>query len=116
MVYYGLGLNVGNLDGDIYINFAINVSMEAAAYVLCLVLLGRIGRKPLHAGTMILGGVACLCTIFTVLYGNECKSKQRKRFCPGITFSGCDVDYCHGYGLNRRKVSITTLRRQTVSI
>ena len=75
MVYYGLGLNVGNLDGDIYVNFAINTSMEVAAYILCLLLLNKLGRKPLHAGTMILGGVACLSTIFTVIYGNECKYK-----------------------------------------
>ena len=75
MVYYGLGLNVGNLDGDIYVNFAINTSMEAAAYIVCLLLLDRMGRKAMHAGTMILGGVACLSTIFTVIYGNECKYK-----------------------------------------
>ena len=73
MVYYGLGLNVGNLDGDIYVNFAINTTMEVAAYILCLLALGKIGRKPLHAGTMILGGVACLSTIFTVLYADKCK-------------------------------------------
>ena len=79
MVYYGLGLTVGNLDGDIYVNFAINATMEVAAYVLCLLLLDRMGRKPLHAATMILGGVACLSTIFTVLYGNECKSKNNKK-------------------------------------
>lgn len=71
MVYYGLGLNVGNLDGDIYVNFAINTSMEVAAYIVCLLVLERIGRKPLHAGTMILGGAACLCTIFTVLYADK---------------------------------------------
>ena len=73
MVYYGLGLNVGNLDGDIYVNFAINTTMEVAAYILCLLALEKIGRKPLHAGTMILGGVACLSTIFTVLYADKCK-------------------------------------------
>ena len=73
MVYYGLGLNVGNLDGDIYINFAINTSMEVAAYILCILLLDKLGRKALHAGTMILGGVACLCTIFTVLYADKSK-------------------------------------------
>ena len=72
MVYYGLGLNVGNLNGDIYVNFVINSSMEVAAYIACLLLLNRIGRKPLHAGTMILGGVACLSTIFTVLYADKC--------------------------------------------
>ncbi|WAR08263.1 ORCT-like protein [Mya arenaria] len=71
MVYYGLGLNVGNLDGDIYTNFAINSAMEVAAYIVCLLLLNRVGRKALHCGTMILGGVACLCTIFTVLYADK---------------------------------------------
>ncbi|KAL4232572.1 hypothetical protein ACF0H5_007262 [Mactra antiquata] len=71
MVYYGLGLNVGNLDGDIYVNFAINSSMELGAYLLCLFTLNKVGRKVLHASTMILGGVACLCTIFTVLYADE---------------------------------------------
>ena len=75
MVYYGLGLNVGNLYGDIYINFAINASMEVAAYILCLLVLERVGRKPLHAGTMIIGG-ACLCTIFTVIYADECKHEN----------------------------------------
>lgn len=73
MVYYGLGLNVGNLDGDIYVNFAINSTMELGAYILCLLTLNKVGRKPLHAGTMILGGVACLSTIFTTLYADRCK-------------------------------------------
>lgn len=73
MVYYGLGLNVGNLDGDIYVNFAINTSMEVAAYIVCVLLLDKMGRKIMHVGTMILGGVACLSTIFTVLYADECK-------------------------------------------
>jgi len=75
MVYYGLGLNVGNLDGDIYVNFAINSSMEVAAYILCLLTLNRVGRKFVHAGTMILGGVACLCTIFTTLYADKCTNE-----------------------------------------
>ncbi|KAH3727338.1 hypothetical protein DPMN_053270 [Dreissena polymorpha] len=75
MVYYGLSLNVGNLNGDIYVNFAINSTMELGAYVMCLLLLNRVGRKSLHASTMILGGVACLSTIFTVLYAEQCKCR-----------------------------------------
>ncbi|XP_052242461.1 organic cation transporter protein-like [Dreissena polymorpha] len=71
MVYYGLSLNVGNLSGDIYVNFAINSFFEFAAYGMCLLLLNRVGRKWLHSGSMILGGAACLSTIFTVLYANE---------------------------------------------
>ncbi|KAL5011131.1 hypothetical protein ScPMuIL_013436 [Solemya velum] len=71
MVYYGLMLNVGSLGGDIYVNSVISAAMEVIAYALCLLLLDRMGRKKLHSLSMILGGVACLCTIFTVLYGGE---------------------------------------------
>ncbi|XP_045197588.2 organic cation transporter protein-like isoform X2 [Mercenaria mercenaria] len=49
----------------------LNCSMELGAYLLCLLTLNKVGRKVLHAGTMILGGVACLCTIFTVLYADK---------------------------------------------
>ncbi|XP_052244559.1 organic cation transporter protein-like isoform X1 [Dreissena polymorpha] len=68
IVYYGLSLNVGNLSGDIYVNFTITSTMELGAYIMCLLLLNKVGRKSLHAGTMILGGVSCLCTIFSTLY------------------------------------------------
>jgi len=72
MVYYGLSLNVGNLGGDIYVNFAINSGVEAAAYTMCLLTLNRLGRKRLHIGSLMLGGVACLCTIFTTQFGDQC--------------------------------------------
>ncbi|XP_062581641.1 organic cation transporter protein-like [Saccostrea cucullata] len=68
MVYYGLSLNSGNLAGDFYLNFFLTGLVEFPAYTLCLVLLDRIGRKKLHCACMVLGGLACICTIFTVLY------------------------------------------------
>ncbi|KAL5011132.1 hypothetical protein ScPMuIL_013437 [Solemya velum] len=73
MVYYGLMLNVGSLAGDIYVNSVISAAMEVIAYALCLLLLDRMGRKKLQSLSMILCGVACLCMIFTVLYGGEAK-------------------------------------------
>ncbi|PVD29262.1 hypothetical protein C0Q70_11859 [Pomacea canaliculata] len=36
-VYYGLGLNVGSLSGDIYMNFLYASIAETLSYVLCLV-------------------------------------------------------------------------------
>lgn len=71
MVYYGFGFYVGNIDGDIYVNFAINTTVEIAAYILCLLALDRIGRRPLHAGAMIFGGLASLSTIFPVVYADN---------------------------------------------
>ncbi|ESO84004.1 hypothetical protein LOTGIDRAFT_108246 [Lottia gigantea] len=70
MVYYGLGLNVSNLSGDPYLNFTIANIAETISYVLAILLLNRIGRKPLHCGAMLLGGVACLATMLPVIYAN----------------------------------------------
>ncbi|XP_055954748.1 organic cation transporter protein-like [Patella vulgata] len=51
MVYYGLGLNVGNLGGDIYVNFTVANIVELISYILCILLLDRWGRKALHCTT-----------------------------------------------------------------
>lgn len=71
MTYYGLSLNTGNLGGDFYVNFLISGVVEFPAYTLCLLLLDRWGRKKCHCSAMLLGGIACLCTIFTISFGGE---------------------------------------------
>ncbi|XP_067674869.1 organic cation transporter protein-like [Haliotis asinina] len=71
MVYYGLGLNVQNLSGDIYLNFTIANIVEFVSYMMCVTLLDRLGRKFLQCGCMLLGGIACVCTMFPVLYGTS---------------------------------------------
>ncbi|XP_062580306.1 organic cation transporter protein-like [Saccostrea cucullata] len=71
MTYYGLSLNTGNLGGDFYVNFLISGVVEFPAYALCLILLDRWGRKKCHCTSMLLGGIACLCTIFTISFGGK---------------------------------------------
>ncbi|CAG5132593.1 unnamed protein product, partial [Candidula unifasciata] len=71
MVFYGLSLNSGNLAGNIYINFELMGLVEIIAYIICLALLNRVGRKIVHITCMIVGGGACLSTIFIVLFANE---------------------------------------------
>lgn len=71
MVYYGLSLNSGYLYGGVHLNFFLSVVVEFIAYAMCFPLLDRIGRKALHSSCMIVGGVACCCTIFTVLFLSE---------------------------------------------
>ncbi|XP_025097994.1 organic cation transporter protein-like [Pomacea canaliculata] len=70
-IYYGLGLNVGSLPGDIYLNFLYASIAETLSYVLCLVLLNRIGRRTLHCFTMLLGGISCVAIILPVLFGDQ---------------------------------------------
>lgn len=71
--YYGLTLNSGKIGGNIFVNFTISATMELLAYTLCIVFLDRIGRRAVHCFCMIMGGIACLCTIFPVMFGNGCE-------------------------------------------
>ena len=71
MTYYGLSLNVANLSGGVRVNFIASCVVELIGYGTAVLLLDRFGRKRLHAGSMLLAGVACLLTIFTVMYAGH---------------------------------------------
>ncbi|XP_046572491.1 organic cation transporter protein-like [Haliotis rubra] len=71
MVFYGLALNVDDLVGDIFLNYTIGNIAEVTAIVLSLFLMDKLGRKVLHCGNMLLGGTACLATIFPIMYGTK---------------------------------------------
>ena len=77
LAYYGLGLSVGTLSGSVHVNFLLSGVMELAAYVLCICLLDRVGRRPLNSALMLLAGLACISTLFTTLYAPRCKCSLR---------------------------------------
>lgn len=60
VVYYGLSLNVVNLETNIYINVALNAVAEMPAYAITAILLDKFGRKPLTIGTLWFSGFFCL--------------------------------------------------------
>ena len=67
VVYYGLTLSITNLSGNVFTNFAISACMETLAYVITLVLLDRVGRKPLLTASMVVSGFSCTASIVPVL-------------------------------------------------
>ena len=73
MTYYGITLNIGKFGGNIFINSAISSLVEVIALIFCMVFTDRIGHTRLYCPLMILGGVSCLCTIFTSLYAADRK-------------------------------------------
>ena len=73
MVYYGLSLNVGNIGGNIYLNSFLSSIAELLGYVLALAGLDRLGRKVMHCGSMILGGLACVASMFPVMFAGDCE-------------------------------------------
>jgi hypothetical protein len=77
MVYYGLILNSSNLGGDIYFNFVMASLVEIPTLILVILLINKTGRIRLNSACRVFGGVACVSTTFTVLYGGDCKYELR---------------------------------------
>ena len=67
-------MKVGNLGGDVYINYLVSTSAEVLGLFICLAVAERHGRRLIFSISMILCGICCLCTIFTSLYADACKS------------------------------------------
>lgn len=73
MTYFGITMKVGNLGGDVYVNYLISTSAEVIALFVCLYVVERLGRKKIFSASMLICGIGCLCTIFSSLYGGPCK-------------------------------------------
>lgn len=67
LVYYGLSLNTGALGGDIYVSFIISSVIEMPAHLYVLFALDWFGRKPNLCGSLILGGISCIVSVFIPL-------------------------------------------------
>lgn len=67
--YYGLSLNVANLNTNLYLNVLLNAVVEIPAYLLNSILSNKLGRKPLTIGTMLFSGVFCLLGSMMNSYG-----------------------------------------------
>ncbi|XP_071730188.1 organic cation/carnitine transporter 4-like [Rutidosis leptorrhynchoides] len=64
IVYYGLSLNVVNLETNLYLNVLVNALAEVPAFYLTAVLIDRFGRKPLAIGTQWFSGLFCIAGCF----------------------------------------------------
>ncbi|XP_023557969.1 solute carrier family 22 member 13-like [Octodon degus] len=64
LVYYGISFQVGEFGLDIYLTQLIFGAVEVPARLLSIVMMERLGRKWSQAGTLIVGGVMCITTIF----------------------------------------------------
>ncbi|MFQ6667853.1 hypothetical protein Gotur_033730 [Gossypium turneri] len=68
VVYYGLSLNVVNLETNIHLSVLLNAVAEMPAFTITAVLLDRFGRKPLAIGTQWFSAIFCLtgCVVGSV--------------------------------------------------
>ncbi|XP_055926077.1 organic cation transporter protein-like isoform X2 [Argiope bruennichi] len=62
-VFYGLSLGQTNLGGNPFLNFFIGSAVELPAYVLCIIFIRYLRRKPSFLIFDIIGGLACFFMI-----------------------------------------------------
>ncbi|XP_070567620.1 organic cation transporter protein-like [Ptychodera flava] len=64
-VYYGLSLNTSNLGGNDFLAAFISAAVEVPAYIMSLFILDSpLGRRWSLSLTLLVGGIACLSTLF----------------------------------------------------
>ncbi|CAH0399845.1 unnamed protein product [Chilo suppressalis] len=63
VVYYGLSLNTGKLNGNPYFIIFLMGIVELPSYVIIMYFLDRVGHRALISTMMLLGGVACLIVV-----------------------------------------------------
>ena len=66
VVYHGFNLSTSSLGINVYVSFFVSAAIEIPAYVMALFLVEAplFGRRRSTAFSLLLGGVACLLTMF----------------------------------------------------
>ncbi|XP_028156490.1 organic cation transporter protein-like [Ostrinia furnacalis] len=63
VVYYGLSLNTGKLNGNPYFIMFLMGVVELPSYVIIMYFLDRVGHRALISTMMLLGGISCLVVV-----------------------------------------------------
>ena len=69
-------LNTEHLSGNIFLNFFFGALVEIPAYIICILLLNRVGRKKMNIAFLITGGICDILTIFPTMYASDGKRKH----------------------------------------
>lgn len=70
-VYFGLLINTENMSGNIFLNFFFGALVEVPAFLSCIFLLDRYGRKKMYIAFILTGGICGIITIFPLMYASE---------------------------------------------
>lgn len=73
-------LHTEHLSGNIFLNFFFGAIVEIPAYLTCVVLLDRIGRKKLYIAFMAIGGICGIMIIFSLMYTPDGKRNKMVYF------------------------------------
>ncbi|XVF34107.1 hypothetical protein REPUB_Repub18cG0028900 [Reevesia pubescens] len=90
VVYYGLSLNVVNLETNLYLSVILNAVAEMPAFTITALLLDKFGRKPLAIGTQWFSAIFCF---MGCLMGNDGIWKVTKMCCGILGIFGMAGTY-----------------------
>ena len=77
MCWLGLGLNLSELSGDVYLNVSISAVLEIPICLTCYYVCKHSGRKPSVVGSMLLAGVSMIISVpFELFSGEEETTKK----------------------------------------
>ena len=63
MVYYGLGLGVNLLGGNIFLNAFMSGAIEIPSYIIVIPIMNKLGRRWTTVVSLVVASVACfICT------------------------------------------------------
>lgn len=123
-VYYGIQLNVENLNFNLYISVTLNALMEIPAVLIATFLLGFTNRRLLFSVSTYIAGVSCLlCTFLSGKSSNSSKAQKvggnwTQLIIEAIGFMGAstafDILYVYCVELfptNVRNFSVSMLRQ-----
>ncbi|CAK8674959.1 unnamed protein product [Clavelina lepadiformis] len=74
LVYYGVSLNAGALAGDLYLNNTLNGVMEITSFIICLLLLDRLGRRIMLSALLFVAGIGLLASVIVNEYAGNNQS------------------------------------------
>lgn len=66
LVYYGLSLSTGKLQGNPFLMLFIMGLVEFPSYITIMFVLDKLGRRPITSTLMILGGICCIVAAYLV--------------------------------------------------
>lgn len=110
MVYYGLTMRAGNLNGDRYVNVALAGLIEIPADIVTLYLMDVYGRRSTYSWSMLFGGIFCVGIIITPGESSIFKTVLALLGKMGISMSFC-VAWMHA-----AEMYPTCIRNKALSI
>ncbi|RUS77365.1 hypothetical protein EGW08_014879 [Elysia chlorotica] len=75
LTYYGISLNIGHLSGNLYLNYTLSSVVETLATICVLLLIFRLGRRPLYGGSMVISAAGFLFSSLPIFFGESDDSK-----------------------------------------